>query len=71
MIKAFNISFPSTAHLRCTNHLRQNIKDKLRQIGLSQDVSKEVLADIFGVRTGTHLEAGLADAASEAKFAGD
>jgi len=29
LIRAFSICFPNAVHLRCTNHLRQNIKDKL------------------------------------------
>ena len=50
--------------LRCTNHLRQNVKNKLHNLNVSQNVSKEILADIFG----THFESGLADAQSEAVF---
>ena len=68
LIKAFNIAFPKAVHLRCTNHLRQNIKDKLREIGLPKNVCKEILADIFGSCNGTHFEAGLGDAVSAAAF---
>ena len=68
LIKAFQMCFPNAVHLRCTNHLRQNVKDKLRDLNVSQSVSKEILADIFGTRIGTHFESGLADAQSEALF---
>jgi len=62
LIKAFQISFPRAVHLRCTNHIRQNVKDKLRTLNIPQSVSKEFLADIFGTRIGTHFEASLVDA---------
>ena len=65
LIKAFHLCFPKAVHLRCTNHLWQNIKGELN-IPLS--VSKEFLADIFGTRIGTHFETGLADSESEADF---
>lgn len=69
MIKALEISFPKAVYLRCTNHLRQNIKDKLRSLSLPPSVSQEIIADIFGKRVGSHFEAGLVDAESEALFA--
>ena len=52
----------------CVNHLRQNIKDKLRLIGLTQGDFKKFLNDIFGVQRREHLEVGLIDAKSEAIF---
>ena len=69
LIKAFSMCFPKAIHLRCTNHIRQNIKDKLRQLSIPQNVSQEILADIFGTRVGTQFESGLADAESELIFA--
>ena len=68
LIKAFSICFPKAIHLRCTNHMRQNIKEKLRELNIPQHVSKETLADIFGSRNATHFEVGLADAQSEMIF---
>ena len=68
LIKAFSICFPNAVHLRCTNHLRQNIKDKLRVLNIPQRVWKEFLADIFGKQAGSHFEHGLVDASSEATF---
>ena len=68
LIKAFSICFPNAVHLRCTNHLRQNIKDKLRSLNIPQSVWKEFLADIFGKQMGSHFEHGLVDSPSEAAF---
>ena len=68
LIKAFHLCFPKAIHLRCINHLRRNIKDKLRSIGFPQGECKEILHDIFGVQRDDHFEAGLIDAKSEAIF---
>ena len=68
LIKAFGLTFPEAAHLRCTNHLRQNIKDKLRALSIPQEAWKEFLADIFGAQVGSHFEMGLVDAESESSF---
>lgn len=68
LIKAFGVTFPEAVHLRCTNHLRQNIKDKLRALNIPQDAWKEFLADIFGAQIGSHFETGLIDAQSESIF---
>ena len=68
LIKAFRICFPNATHLRCTNHVRQNVKEKLRSIGIPQGEFKQFLSDIFGIQRGDHFEAGLIDASSEATF---
>ena len=68
LIKAFKICFPKAIHLRCVNHLRQNIKDKLRLIGITQGDCKEFLNDIFGVQRREHFEVGLIYAEFEAIF---
>ena len=68
LIKAFQMCFPNAVHLRCTNHLHQNIKDKLHDLNVSQRITKEILADIFGTQIGTHFESGIADVQSEALF---
>lgn len=61
LIKAFNVCFPTAVHLRCTLHLRQNVKDKLRNLGVPQSVAREFVDDIFGKQTGSHFKAGLVD----------
>ena len=68
LIKAFGVCFPHAVHLRCTIHMRQNVKDKLRSLSVPQSVASEFLDDIFGKQTGSHFEAGLVDAESEASF---
>lgn len=68
LIKAFSVCFPSAVHLRCTLHVRQNIKDKLRNLSVPQSVAREFLDDIFGKQIGSHFEAGLVDSESETTF---
>ena len=68
LIKSFNVAFPKAVHLRCMNHLRQNVRDKLHTLKIPKDSCKEFLVDIFGCQTGSHLEMGLVDAASEDSF---
>ena len=59
LIKAFSLCFPNAVQLRCTNHIRQNIKEKLRTLNIPQGAAKEFLSDIFGCQIGTHFESGL------------
>ena len=42
LIKAFKtLCFPNAIiYLHCTNHLRQNVKDKLRNLGFFQNVAE-------------------------------
>ena len=68
LIKAFNVCFPKAAHLRCMNHMRQNVKDKLRNLRIPQGVMRDFLDNIFGKQIGSHFEDGLVDAKSESAF---
>lgn len=68
LIKAFRTCFPHAVHLRCMNHLRQNVKDKLHDLKIPQNVWKDFLSDIFGVQVGNHFECGLVDSPSDTIF---
>ena len=68
LIKAFNYAFLDAVHLRCTNHLRQNVKDKLRIVGITQNAAKEFIGDIFGIQLGTHMQLGLIDSEDSSVF---
>ena len=68
LIKSFNIAFPKAVHLRCMNHLRRNIKGKLHALKIPRNSWNEFLSDIFGCKTGSHLEMGLVDAVSDDSF---
>ena len=62
LIKAFHTCFLHAVHLRCMNHLCQNIKEKLHGLKI-QNVWKD-LSDILRVQIGTHFERGLVDSHS-------
>lgn len=69
LIKAFSVCFPNAAQLRCMNHMRQNIKDKLRS--LHAKIAKSALpflGDIFGKKVSSHFKAGLVDSKTESAF---
>ena len=54
-------AFPFAIHLRCTNHLKDNITMHLRKQLLPECVVKEILCDIFGTTT----EKGLVHASNQ------
>lgn len=68
LIKAFEVVFPHAVHLRCVNHLRQNVEDKLYALTMPQIIWKEFLGDIFGQQVGAHYEKGLVDCESPETF---
>ena len=68
LIKAFKVCFPQAVHLRCVNHMKQNVKDKLHSLSIPQNLWKDFLGDIFGQQTGTHYEKGMADLESADLF---
>lgn len=61
LIKAFKLVFTNAVHLRCANHLRRNIKDKLKL----KAVAGEIISDIFGKQIGNGFESGLIDSGKE------
>lgn len=67
MIEAFSHCFPNALHLRCFLHFRKNIKEKLKEYGISSHVSDEFVADIFGRHSGVYEE-GLVDSTSVGDF---
>ena len=68
LIKAFSVAFPGAIHLRCVNHMRQNVKDKLHALNIPKEIWKEFLDDIFGSQIGSHFEMGLIDSESDTSF---
>ena len=50
--------------LTCFNHIRCNIKDKLRETMIADEIQTEIFNDIFGRRVGTTLIVGLVDFSS-------
>lgn len=61
LIDAFSHEFRFTVHVICFIHVRKNIKEKLSQCSITEEVQTEILGDIFGKKVGSTLVEGLVD----------
>ena len=68
LIGAFLHEFKFAVHLTCFNHVRRNIKDKLRDLKIPDDVQTEILNNIFGRKMGSTQLTGLVDSVSRYSF---
>ena len=59
---AFGTVFPGAVKLLCVVHKRDNIRAKLRQLAVSERLSKDILDSIFGYQLGDTFFKGLLDA---------
>lgn len=58
---AFGTVFPEAVKLLCSFHKRDNIKMKLRELGVPEKESKEIMNSIFGYQVESMLHLGLID----------
>jgi hypothetical protein len=65
---AFSTQFQEATHLVCFLHVKDAIKRKLREIGISGNNINDFLNDIFGKQEGTHQYKGLVDATNDVEF---
>ena len=63
---ALATTFPQAQHVRCFLHFRDNIQRKLRELGVPQSVSCEIVKDIMGCPS--QLQLGLVDSESVDKM---
>lgn len=68
LINAFAHEFKHAVHLTCFNHVRHNIKEKLRKLAICEKVQVEILNDIFGRKVGSTFFTGLVDSETTAKL---
>lgn len=68
MVKAFSDAYPDAKHLRCDIHMKDNIKRKLSQLGITGTTAKEIIYDIFGKQVNGGLDGGLVDCTSDKEF---
>ena len=68
LFQAFHHSFPSAIHLLCFNHMQRNLKDKLHEIGIAENIREMIIHDIFGKRIGSHQYEGLVDAVNDKEY---
>ena len=48
MNKGIRTVFPGAVHIQCALHKRDNIKEKLRHLGVKEDTARQIMNDIFG-----------------------
>jgi hypothetical protein len=58
---AFSLQFQKALHLICFLHVKRNIQRKLRDLGISEQFSKEYINEIFGYTNGLRFHEGLVD----------
>ena len=68
LVAGFKNNFDRSINLLCELHLKKNIEKKLQELGITGKVKEDIVADLFGKRTGTIQESGLVDANDEASF---
>ena len=64
LYKAMSQVFEDAKHLRCDIHLRDNVKRKLNELGITGSVASEIVCDIFGKVLDGVTEGGLVDCTS-------
>ena len=60
--------FENAKHLRCDIHLKDNVKRKLNELGITGSAASEMFFDIFGKDMGDVAEGGLVDCKSSEEF---
>ncbi|MBC6401887.1 MAG: hypothetical protein GDA37_12950 [Ekhidna sp.] len=68
LFEAFCGSFRDAVHLRCFNHFKRNIEDKLKQLQFPSHIIKDIIHDVMGVQIGSDKYQGLVDANDEEDF---
>ena len=68
IVKALKAIFPTTVHLRCFVHMKENIRRKLSDLLLPESARQVILADIFGSQQGNIYIKGLVDSYDPSDF---
>ena len=68
LYSTFHSVFADADHLRCTVHMKRNIKERLKSLAIPTHISVESLRDIFGYKEGTAMHCGLIDANCSDEF---
>ena len=61
LVKALRVAFPSSQHLFCVLHCRDNVRNHLTKMGVTQNVREEIIQSLFGAN-------GLAVSTDESVF---
>ncbi len=66
--QAFSDVYPDAKHLRCDIHMKDNVKRKLSQLGITGMLAKEIVFDIFGKKVDGGIDGGLVNCTSDKEF---
>ena len=61
MRRVFSDVYPNAKRLRRDIHMKDNIKWKLSQLGISGDIALEIMSDVFGKKIDGGIDEGLVD----------
>jgi len=61
LAEAFTETCDDVMHLQCFIHFKNNIKDHLKKVGISEAEKILTMADLFGQQVGSYLEEGIVD----------
>lgn len=62
--------FPNAVHLLCALHMKRNVKSKLQDLSVEENIKQVVLGDIFGKKVNLQQIEGLIDSCDETQFEG-
>jgi len=48
LVKAMQVAFPSSSHLFCTLHCKDNVRRHMDDVGIAKDIRERVIALLFG-----------------------
>ena len=65
---AFKKQLKYAIHLRCFCHMKQNITQRLREMGIPQAQASEIMLQIFGGKSGPTFFEGLVDVENDDIF---
>ena len=68
LVEALSHNFSFAIQLRCFLHLKKNVEQKLKELGLPTQVAQEFVFDIFGKRVANTYQEGLVDSKSVEEF---
>ena len=68
LVEGFNQHFERATHVLCEIHLKKNIETKLVSMGITGEVKKTIVSDIFGRKVEGAFESGLSDAKDSEEF---
>ena len=52
LVNALRTHFPQARPFLCDMHMRDNIKEQCRKLGVNELLTREILGDVFGERSG-------------------